>query len=101
MMKSLLSTWLTLRIKDQHTLDTITKNAVHNLETTVEYYFFPSLVCVENPTDDHSSPLAMNVDGYIDVAKKTEQLTTRLLHVLIPCLAFACKPPDNPTEKSQ
>ena len=36
------------RIKDQHTFDMI---AVHKSATTEEYYFFPALVRMENPTD--------------------------------------------------
>ena len=40
------------RIKDQHTLDMITKYEIHESATTEEYYFFPALVSVENPTDD-------------------------------------------------
>ena len=39
------------RIKDQHTLDMITNNEVHESAATEEYYFFPALVRVKNPTN--------------------------------------------------
>ena len=65
------------------------------------YYFFPSLVCKENPTDVF---LPQSTDMYqcgwfYKCHKETEQLTTRFLHVLILRLAFSCEPPDDPTER--
>ena len=88
------------RIKDQHTLDMITKYEAHRSITTEEYYFFPSLVRVENPTDvcqPHES-IGYECGWLYKCSKETEQLTTRFLHVLILRLAFACDPPDDPTE---
>ena len=88
------------RIKDQHTLDMITKNTVYESATTGEYYFFPALVCVENPTDvcqPHQS-IGYECGWLYKCSEETEQLTTRFLHVLILRLAFACDPPDEPTE---
>ena len=87
------------RIRDQHTLDMITKNEIHE-STTEEYFFFPSLVSVENPTDvcqPHQS-IGYECGWLYKCSKETEQLTTRFLHVLILRLAFACEPPDDPTE---
>ena len=90
------------RIKDQHTLDMITKNTVQESETDEEYYFFPALVHVENPTDVCQRQPHSSIDyecGWLyRCHKETEQLTTRFLHVLILRLAFACKPRDDPTE---
>ena len=65
------------------------------------YYFFPSLVCKENPTDVF---LPQSTDMYqcgwfYKCHKETEQLTTRFLHVLILRLSFCCEPPDDPTER--
>ena len=88
------------RIKDRHTLDMITKYEAHESITTEEYYFFPSLVRVENPTDvcqPHQS-IAYECGWLYKCSKETEQLTTRFLHVLILRLAFACDPPDDSTE---
>ena len=88
------------RIKDQHTLDMITKYKAHESITTEEYYFFPSLVRVENPTDvcqPHHS-IGYECGWLYKCCKETEQLTTRFLHVLILRLAFACKLRDDPTE---
>ena len=88
------------RIKDQHTLDMITNNEVHKSASTEDYYFFPSLVRVENPTNvcqPHKS-IAYECGWLYKCSKETEQLTTRFLHVLILRLAFACEPPDNHTE---
>ena len=88
------------RIKDQHTLDMITNNEVHELAATEEYYFFPALVCVENPTNvcqSHQS-IAYECGWLYKCSKEIEQLTTRFLHILILRLAFACEPPDDPTE---
>ena len=87
-------------IDDQHTLDMITNNQVHEPVTTEEYYFFPSLVRVENPTDvcqPHQS-IGYECGWLYKCSKETEQLTTRFLHVLILRLAFACKLCDDPTE---
>ena len=88
------------RIKDQHTLDMITNNEVYELAATEEYYFFPSLVRVENPTNVCQSHQSIDYEcGWLyKCSKETEQLTTRFLHVLILRLAFACDPPDDPTE---
>ena len=88
------------RIKDQHTLDMITKYEAHESITTEEYYFFPSLVCVENPTDVCQTQESIGYEcGWLyKCSKETEQLTTRFLHVLILRLAFGCKPSDDPTE---
>ena len=72
------------RIKDQHTLDMITKNTLHESTTTEEYYFFPALVSVENPTDicqPHQS-IGYECGWLYKCNKETEQLTTRFLHVL-------------------
>ena len=88
------------RIKDQHTLDMITNNEVPNLAATEEYYFFPSLVRVENPTNvcqPHQS-IGYECGWLYKCSKETEQLTTRFLHVLILRLAFACDPPDDSIE---
>ena len=84
------------RIKDQHTLDMITNNEVHDSAAAEEYYFFPSLVRVENPTNvcqPHQS-IGYECGWLYKCSKETEQLTTRFLHVLILRLAFACKPPE-------
>ena len=64
---------------------------------TEEYYFFPALVNVENPTDVCQSNQSIGYEcGWLyKCSKETEQLTTRFLHVLILRLAFAC---DDPTE---
>ena len=88
------------RIKDQHTLDMITNNEVHESAATEEYYFFPALVRVKNPTNvcqPHQS-IGYECGWLYKCSKETEQLTTRFLHVLILRLAFACDPPDDPTE---
>ena len=88
------------RIKDQHTLDMITKYEAHESITTEEYYFFPALVRVENPTDvcqPHQS-IGYECGWLYKCSKETEQLTTRFLHVLILRLAFACKLCDDSTE---
>ena len=88
------------RIKDQHTLDIITNNEIHESVTTEKYYFFPALVRVENPTNvcqPHQS-IGYECGWLYKCSKETEQLTTRFLHVLILRLAFACDPPDDPTE---
>ena len=88
------------RIKDKHILAMITKYAVYESAATEEYYFFPALVNVENPTDvcqPHQS-IGYECGWLYKCSKETEQLTTRFLHVLILRLAFACDPPDDPTE---
>ena len=88
------------RIKDKHILAMITKYAVYESATTEEYYFFPALVNVENPTDvcqPHQS-IGYECGWLYKCSKETEQLTTRFLHVLILRLAFACDPPDDPTD---
>ena len=85
------------RIKDQHTLDMITNNGIPKSATTEEYYFFPALVRVENPTDVcqlHQS-IGYECGWLYKCSKETEQLTTCFLHVLILRLAFACEPPDD------
>ena len=88
------------RINDQHTLDMITKNAVHESAAPDDYYFFPALVHVENPTDvgQPNQSIGYECGWLYKCSKELEQLTTRFLHVLILRLAFSCKPPDNPTE---
>ena len=88
------------KIKDQHTLNMITNNAVHVSVTAEEYYFFPALVRVENPEDvcqPHQS-ISYECGWLYKCRKETEQLTTRFLHVLILRLAFACKSPDDSTK---
>ena len=88
------------RIKDKHILDMITKYAVYESAATEEYYFFPALVNVENPTDvcqPHQS-IGYECGWLYKCSEETEQLTTRFLHVLILRLAFACDPPDDSTE---
>ena len=88
------------RIKDQHTLDMITNNAVYESAATEEYYFFPALVRVKNPTNVCQPQQSIGYEcGWLyKCHKETEQLTTRFLHVLILRLAFACEPPDDPIE---
>ena len=88
------------RVKDQYTLDMITNNEVPKSAATEEYYFFPSLVRVENPTNVYQPHQSVDYEcGWLyKCHKETEQLTTRFLHVLILRLAFACEPPDDPTE---
>ena len=93
------------RIKDLHTLYIITNNQVlltadQTTEHQDNYYFFPSLVRVENPTDVGQPNQSINYEcGWLyKCSKEIEQLTTRFLHVLILRLAFACEPPDDPTE---
>ena len=88
------------RIKDQHTLDMITKYEAHESITTEEYYFFPSLVRVDNPTDVCQTHKSIGYEcGWLyKCHKETEQLTPRFLHVLILRLAFACKLCDDHTE---
>ena len=93
------------RIKDQHTLEMITKNEVSLTNATSEYreeyYFFPALVRNENPEDvclPHETDM-YQCGWFYKCGKETEQLTTRFLHVLILRLAFSCEPPDDPTER--
>ena len=91
------------QIKDQHTLNMITNNEVHmslTTETTEyqeKYYFFPSLVRVENPTDVCQQQISISFKcGWLYMCSNvTEQLTTRFLHVLILRLAFTCEHPDD------
>ena len=93
------------QIKDQHTLNMITNNEVHmslTTETTEyqeKYYFFPSLVRVENPTDVCQQQICISFKcGWLYMCSNvTEQLATRFLHVLILRLAFACEHPDDLT----
>ena len=91
------------RIKDQHTLDIITNNQVLRAQSTddqEQYYFFPALVSVENPQHmyQQNENITFECGWYYKCGQKTEQLTTRFLHVLILRLAFACEPTDNPAE---
>ena len=67
----------------------------------MEYYFFPSLIRVENPTNVSQPHQSIGYEcGWLyRCSKETEQPTTCALHVVILRLAFACKPPDNPMEK--
>ena len=93
------------QIKDQHTLNMTTNNEVHmslTTETTEyqeKYYFFPSLVRVENPTDVCQPQISISFKcGWLYMCRNfTEQLTARFLHVLILRLAFACEHPDDLT----
>ena len=94
------------RIKDQHTLEMITKDATLQLptydsENAEEYYFFPVLVQKENPSDVYQPQETIKYEcgWFYRCNEPTEQLTTRFLHVLILRLAFSCDPPDEPTER--
>ena len=93
------------QIKDQHTLEMITKDATLQLptygsENADEYYFFPSLIQKENPSDvcQPQETIKYECGWLYRCNEPTEQLTTRFLHVLILRLAFSCDPPDEPTE---
>ena len=91
------------QIKDRHTLNMITNNEVHtslSTETTEyqeKYYFFPSLVRVENPTDvcQQQETISFECGWLYMCSNVTEQFTTRFLHVLILRLVFACEHPDD------
>ena len=94
------------RIKDQHTLEMITKDATLQLmtqgsECCEEYYFFPALIQNENPSDvcQPQETIKYECGWLYRCNEPTEQLTTRFLHVLILRLAFSCDPPDEPTER--
>ena len=94
------------RIKDQHTLEMITKDATlqltaHDSGYAEEYYFFPSLIQKENPSDvwQPQETIKYECGWFYRCNEPTEQLTTRFLHVLILRLAFSCNPPDEPTER--
>ena len=94
------------RIKDQHTLEMITKDATLQLptygsENADEYYFFPALIQKESPSDVRQPQETIKYEcGWLYRCNEpTEQLTTRFLHVLILRLAFSCDPPDEPTER--
>ena len=94
------------RIKDQHTLEMITKDATLQLmtqgsECCEEYYFFPALIHKENPSDvwQPQETIKYECGWFYTCNEPTEQLTTRFLHVLILRLAFSCVPPDEPTER--
>ena len=94
------------RIKDQHTLEMITKDATLQLmtqgsECSEEYYFFPALIQKENPSDvcQPQETIKYECGWFYRCNEPTEQLTTRFLHVLILRLAFSCDPPDEPTER--
>ena len=94
------------QIKDQHTLEMITKDATLQLiaqgsEHTEEYYFFPALIQNENPSDvcQPQETIKYECGWFYRCNEPTEQLTTRFLHVLILRLAFSCDPPDEPTER--
>ena len=94
------------KIKDQHTLDMIIDNqaprklAQQSTEDQEKYYFFPSLVSVENPEHICQKKESITFEcGWLYICgQKEQQLTTHFLHVLILRLAFACEPTDNPTE---
>ena len=92
------------RIKDQHTLEMITKDATlmtHGSEHAEEFYFFPALIQNENPSDvcQPQETIKYECGWFYRCNEPTEQLTTRFLHVLILRLAFSCDPPDEPTER--
>ena len=94
------------RIKDQHTLEMITKDATLQLtanssEYAEEYYFFPALIQEDNPSHVYLPQETIKYEcGWFYICiEPTEQLTTRFLHVLILRLAFSCDPPDEPTER--
>ena len=94
------------RIKDKRTLEMITKDTkmqltTHSSERAEEYYFFPSLIWKENPSDvcQPQETIKYECGWFYRCNEPTEQLTTRFLHVLILRLAFSCDPPDEPTEK--
>ena len=94
------------QIKDQHTLEMITKDATlqlktHGSEHVEEYYFFPALIHKENPSDvcQPQETIKYECGWFYRCNEPTEQLTTRFLHVLILRLAFSCDPPDEPTER--
>ena len=94
------------QIKDQHTLEMITKDATlqlttHGSEHVEEYYFFPALIWRKNPSDvcQPQETIKYECGWFYRCNKPTEQLTTRFLHVLILRLAFSCDPPDEPTER--
>ena len=94
------------QIKDQHTLKMITKDNTLQLKThgskrAEEYYFFPSLIQKENPSDvcQPQETIKYECGWFYRCNEPTEQLTTRFLHVLILRLAFSCDPPDEPTER--
>ena len=94
------------RIKDQHTLEMITKDATLQLmtqgsECSEEYYFFPALIQNENPSDvcQPQETIKYECGWFYRCNEPTEQLATRFLHVLILRLAFSCDPPDEPTER--
>ena len=83
------------RIKDEHTLEMITKSEVsitnQASEYKEEYYFFPSLVRNTNP-EDVCQPQETDMyqcGWFYKCGKEREQLTTRFLHVLILRLAFS------------
>ena len=94
------------RMKDQHTLEMITKDATlqltpHDSEQVEEYYFFPALIWKENPSDvcQPQETIKYECGWFYRCNEPTEQLTTRFLHVLILRLAFSCDPPDEPTAR--
>ena len=91
------------RIKDQHTLEMITKDELTALDSEHidEYYFFPALIQMENPSDVYQpqETITFQCGWFYRCNEPTEQLTTRFLHVLILRLAFSCDPPDEPTQE--
>ena len=92
------------RIRDKQTLKMIISNEaiikVDSIEHQEEYYFFPGLVSVEDPADicQPEEKITLECGWLYRCEQKTEQLTTRFLHVLILRLAFACEPTDNSTD---
>ena len=81
----------------------ISNNQVLRAQSTddqEQYYFFPALVSVQNPQHMYQQNVRITFEcgWYYKCGQKTEQLTTRFLHVLILRLAFACEPTDNPAE---
>ena len=94
------------QMKDQNTLEMITKDATLQLitqgsEQAEEYYFFPSLIQKKTPSDvcQPQETIKYECGWFYTCNEPTEHLTTRFLHVLILRLAFSCDPPDEPTER--
>ena len=87
-------------IKDQHTLDMVSRDQALLLNQE-QYFFFPAFVQAENPADVCKSldTITYQCGWFYKCCKEAEQLSTRFLHVLILRLAFTCEPPDDPTER--
>ena len=94
------------QIKDQHTLEMITKDETlqltpHGHDHAEEYYFFPALVQKKKPSDvcQPQETIKYECGWFYRCNEPTEQLTTRFLHVLILRLAFSCDPPKRSTDR--